>query len=487
MWVVDGTLTNTLFPSVPEKSAEKPYPKALWRVENGQITTDIFPEIPEKSAEKPYPKALWRIDPTMNGGLPYHDLLPLVSGINMWSLPAERKIKVYSMWEKQGKFDHNGLAVLDPISCSSHQEMNGRWDVTLVHPLDDWGKWRWLVPQNILKVNSQLFRISMEQPKINTSEKTVTVTAEHIFYDLNRDILLLKKLENAIYPAYLLQWIMNSGTFYPYRNTAEYEQWNIYSFDYATDMQELDYVEVGEYANVTLTGALIGESNSFISVFGGELYRNNFYFSINKRMENSRDNAFFLRYSADLLEIEMTADFSNFATGVHYIDMDGEWGGASWWTDETIKIFDVASTPFIRATKFSVPLTDQIKDKYFYANAYPKYTYKINVANIKKDPRYADFANLQDLKVGDKGTIYCEPLGIQTEQMITVVERDEITMEYKSVTLGSVSDILTRPNQYAGVTTSGNSATDKQVQALQESLSDIQTLSDDELTEMWED
>lgn len=105
MWIVDGTLTNTLFPSVPEKSAEKPYPKALWRVENGQITTDIFPEIPEKSAGKTYPKALWRINPLYNGGMPYHELLPDVDDLGAFANATKlKKVYIPKTVKKIGEF-----------------------------------------------------------------------------------------------------------------------------------------------------------------------------------------------------------------------------------------------------------------------------------------------------------------------------------------------------------------------------------------------
>lgn len=46
--------------------------------EDGYPTNVLFPELPASPMEKPYPKALWRIDPRINGGYPYHELLPEV-------------------------------------------------------------------------------------------------------------------------------------------------------------------------------------------------------------------------------------------------------------------------------------------------------------------------------------------------------------------------------------------------------------------------
>lgn len=43
---------------------------------DGYPTNDKFPELPAAAMKKPYPKALWRIDPQINGGYPFHELMP---------------------------------------------------------------------------------------------------------------------------------------------------------------------------------------------------------------------------------------------------------------------------------------------------------------------------------------------------------------------------------------------------------------------------
>lgn len=78
-WYIDknGDLHCDDMPYAPAKSTEKPYPLALWRIDDGDIPYHgLFPEIPEKAVSKPYPKALWRID-YLSPNLPYHALMPL--------------------------------------------------------------------------------------------------------------------------------------------------------------------------------------------------------------------------------------------------------------------------------------------------------------------------------------------------------------------------------------------------------------------------
>ncbi|HOO05857.1 MAG TPA: leucine-rich repeat protein [Ruminococcus sp.] len=51
-------------------------PNAWYMSEDGYPKYSLFPELPASPMEKPYPKALWRIDPQINGGYPYHELMP---------------------------------------------------------------------------------------------------------------------------------------------------------------------------------------------------------------------------------------------------------------------------------------------------------------------------------------------------------------------------------------------------------------------------
>lgn len=43
---------------------------------DGFPTNDLFPDMPTDVMTKPYPKALWRIEEYTNDGFPFHELLP---------------------------------------------------------------------------------------------------------------------------------------------------------------------------------------------------------------------------------------------------------------------------------------------------------------------------------------------------------------------------------------------------------------------------
>ena len=48
-------------------------------------------------------------------------------------------------------FSNNGLGVVAPQSCTVTETLNGEWELTLVHPIDDLGKWRRLTEGCILR------------------------------------------------------------------------------------------------------------------------------------------------------------------------------------------------------------------------------------------------------------------------------------------------------------------------------------------------
>ena len=49
-------------------------------------------------------------------------------------------------------FSTNGNGTIEPTSAQVTETLNGEWELTLEHPIDDAGKWRRLVEGRILLV-----------------------------------------------------------------------------------------------------------------------------------------------------------------------------------------------------------------------------------------------------------------------------------------------------------------------------------------------
>ncbi len=131
--------------------------------------------------------------------------------------------------------------------------------------------------------------------------------------------------------------------------------------------------------------------------------------------------------------------------------------------------------------KFNYPESDGAMENlsrdsmaYWETVSVPKVTYKVQIASLKNDPRYAEFIELQNYNYGDSGTIYCPELDINTKQKIIEVEKDKVTGDVISMTLGNVRESIIRPKYMGSTISSGNTAGDKQLQAMQDKLSQLE-------------
>ena len=74
-------------------------------------------------------------------------------------------------------FSNNGLCVLAPTSCTVTETLNGEWELTLEHPLDDRDKWTYLQNGCILRVPVP----AAMTPRIKQEQKAGTTTTGMIY------------------------------------------------------------------------------------------------------------------------------------------------------------------------------------------------------------------------------------------------------------------------------------------------------------------
>lgn len=448
----NGDLHCYDMPYAPEKNMLKPYPAALWRIDYLSPNMPyhaLMPYTPEKNMSKPYPAALWRID-YLSLNMPYHKLMPNIKAINMWSLPRENVIRVYDYREPQDGFKHNGLAILAPSECTEYHELNGRWDVELTHPIDDWGRWKTILPQNVLKIDGQLFRIDEHTSVSGTSGMYIKVHAKHISYDLADEFVHYYWGENLNGYEFIRAMFGACLT--------DVDHYDKYNFQYSSDIE--DRTGQFEITDKSLLNSLIGGDDCLVNQLGGELYRDNFYFSINKRMEGARDNAFALKYGFDMTGITQKIDYSEFATWLMVDNNYGE-GWAVSYVDNiypihhhkhTFKRFSYSDSEnsFERMVRDGQELFGQL--------CRPKVSYEVNIASMKNNPKYSGFLDLQNYRLGDKGSIECELLDIRTTQEIIAIETNRLTGDIKKIKLGNENYSLIRPAYKGNISNGGTPA-----------------------------
>ena len=448
-------------------------------IKNAQtLITDQFPHIednnvryPQYSTDRSAENWIWHQVDDVNNGIPFQPFYFYPTRLIPRYDTDRGYISVYDISEPQDGYQHNGVAVLSPSEIISTKEDKGRWDIEIVHPIDKWGKWTYIVGQNVVKVNGQLFRIDETETYLDADSEYVTAHAKHITYDMS-DV-----------------WI-NEANF-----TADGGS-DYYIKLYASRVRDFPNQQhvVGEYVfNVTsditgtmecaledqnLTEALFGADNSFINRYGGELHRDNFNITINQHLEGA-DNAFSIRYGTDLTKISFKIDFSQWVTNLICVDNFGSLVGV-WYDTSGDWMVHHHKTKRVHFTyaelvdpDYAIERLDKDTMNLWAQVSTPIISIEIKVAAIKNDPKYKDFLNLQNFDVGYSGQIYVEHLGIDVSMKIVSIRRNELTGEAISIVLGNSRGSLIRQTVLSQTIVPNNSIEAKQEAAIAQVQQDL--------------
>lgn len=172
-------------------------------------------------------------------------------------------IQVYSPGNTD--FEHNGDMTLFPTEAIVHPILNGEWEVNLEHPIDQEGRWKYIVEEAVVKMSSfngdQLFRIKKKEK----DDGGVTAELQPIFMDAKDDCFLLDVRPTDKTGQQALD-IM----------TAPNKKYKASS--------NISLVSTAYYQTKNLIEALNGDDeNSFINRWGGEVIFDNYTVIVNER------------------------------------------------------------------------------------------------------------------------------------------------------------------------------------------------------------
>lgn len=399
-------------------------------------------ESPAGAMIQPFPLMLWRITEGVNEGYPYFLLQPEEPPAPV--IPKRQKpyISVFAKNTEVSVLDTNGLAILTPTSCEITSTLNGMESLQMTHPIDPEGRWQYLIINNIIKANDEYYTIKTVDNGYTGASGEITVYAEHIFYQQN---------DAWIYPGYTLTGVSGKSVLNNINAHANYE-WRegafIYAFSWDSDIVPEKAFRHEIDAGCTPVDAMLG-TYGFIDKMGGELYRHKFYYSINERMEGSSDNAFDIRVGKNLIGVTRTVDITTMASYFRGYDFLGGWVAYAW--DFEAFFGDLFPHYVVRSENFSQPTNAQDEDfdyddyfenkfdpevlAFFNRNCKPLISYQIDLHDVRSNPDFEIVANEQ-IKVGDKGTLYDKRLGGTLTLEITETVYDCIRCEITQITVG---------------------------------------------------
>lgn len=361
-----------------------------------------------------------------------------------------RDMGLITIYEKQEKqFNSLGLGVLSPVKCTITEEINGMYELELIHPFDINKYYERIQNERIILADTptgkQPFRIYRIVPTLTE----IKVNAKHIFYDL---------LDNFIESATLsgkagdvLHSLVNS--------------FNVPTpFTFDTDLQTISSITINNENPVSALLNTDEENPKFIQAFGGELMRDKFRVSILSEMGVNR-NAF-IRYGKNLIGVEVTEDYSDIVTKLYPIGKDGLTLPNKYVLSPNINAYN---GPKIKAVDFNdAETTEQLQslaDEYLSDKDKPKISIDIKFIDLRQTVEYSQFQFLEEVFLGDTVTILIKKLNLKKQAKVIKYVYNSLANSYDSITIGEfvpiLTNLITKTSTQASSISSVTSAVDK--------------------------
>lgn len=341
-------------------------------------------------------------------------------------------------------FEKNGNMTLFPSAATVNAKISGAWEVTLEHPLDDEGRWKYIVDNAVVKMPSfngeQLFRITHKEK----SESEITADLQPIFMDSKDDCFLMDVRPTNKNGQQALD-IM----------TAPNKKYSAKS--------NIADINTAYYEKMNLIEALNSDNeNSFLNIWGGEIIYDNFTVVIDKKAGSDRGVE--ILYGKNVAENGMSeeVDMRNVVTRIIPQAYNGQtMDGSTPWVDsplidkyptikykvmkfENVKMeadaqngdADNGITVCHTQEELNAALERQCQKQWEEGADKPTVTIEVDMVMIEDTELYSDVKELVSVSLGD--TVHCRnaKLDIVTDVRVIDLKWDCVKNTISSVKLG---------------------------------------------------
>lgn len=376
-------------------------------------------------------------------------------------------------------YEKNGDMTLFPSSAIVHPILNGTWEVTMEHPLDEEGRWKHIVDNAVVKMPSfngeQLFRITHKEK----SDSGISADLQPIFLDAADDCFLLdiRPTDKTGQQALDLMTAPNSKY---------------------TATSNIAKASTAYYQNKNLIEAICGDDdNAFLNRWGGEVVYDNYKVIIDQKAGN--DKGVEILYGKNIAEngISEEVEMRSVVTRIVPKAYNGyQMEGDTPWVDSplidkypTIKfrvmIFedvkmkadasedDEENGVIICETQAQLEgaLRNKCQEQWKNGIDKPAVSIKVDMVAVENTELYADVKDLVSVSLGD--TVHCRnsKLDIVTDARVIELEWDAVKNEIYSVTLGDyqfdyISNQMSLNNRIQSAIRSDGSVIGSQVQGI---------------------
>ena len=337
-------------------------------------------------------------------------------------------------------YGSNGDMTLTPTTCEVELTVEGVAELTLEHPIDDLGRWEYLVTDNVIAAptpysKKQLFRIY----DYTKTETEVTAYARHIFYDSAGEMLVDVRPTDKTGQEALD--IILSGTKYKAKTNIKTRS-------------------TAYYIRKNIMEAIGGDDeNSFINRWGGERMYDNLTVIINDRLGG--DYGACAEFGRNMTGIEADISIDDVVTRIIPESYNGyTLEGEEPWVDSplignyanpraaVVKFEDVklledcqeGEEGFSTLELLREELKRRCKKEYENGIDKPKVNYKVDLVEIADTDDYKDYKKLTTIGIGDDVLTRDRKLKINVTARCIRLVYDCIEEENTEVELGNYTE-----------------------------------------------
>lgn len=351
-------------------------------------------------------------------------------------------IQVYN--PENTDFEHNGDMTLFPTVATVHPVLNGEWEVNLEHPIDEDGRWKYIVEEAVVKMPSfngdQLFRIKKKEK----TDDGVTAELQPIFMDAKDDCFLMDVRPTEKTGQQALDIMTAPNTKYKASSN-------------------IALVSTAYYQTQNLIEALNGEDeNAFINRWGGEIIFDNYTVIVNERAGG--DYGVEVLYGKNIKEdgFSEEIDMRDIVTRIvpkayngHMIDGDEPWIDSPIINKYPTIRFGVMEFEDVKMREdaqdgdeddgiiicdtqeeLKIALTQKCEEQFSAGLDKPKVTISADIILLEGTDIYDDIKDLVKVSIGD--TVHCRhsKLDIVSDARAIEMEWDCINKRVDTVVLG---------------------------------------------------
>lgn len=334
-------------------------------------------------------------------------------------------------------YESNGDMTLTPTTCEVELTVEGIAELTLEHPIDDLGRWEYLVNDNVIAAptpysKKQLFRIY----DYTKTETEVTAYARHIFYDSAGEMLVDVRPTDKTGQEALD--IILSGTKYKAKTNIKTRS-------------------TAYYIRKNIMEAIGGDNeNSFLNRWGGERMYDNFTVIINDRLGG--DYGACAEFGRNMTGIEADISIDDVVTRIIPVSYNGHTlEGEEPWIDSPL--IESYANPRAAVIKFEdVKLLEDCQEgeegfstlellreelkrrctkEYENGLDKPKVNYKVDLVEVANTEDYKDYKKLTTIGIGDDVLTKDRKLKINVTARCIRLVYDCIEEENAEVELGN--------------------------------------------------